>query len=420
MDIKSININMIKPIYEITQTGMIILKDLKRPLSKDMYYQSSNGYDYVLLELSDDFSSSDKRFQLFRIDILIASTYLPVHIDKTISIIDVKHKDGDTHNCTLSNLEWVEFIEEWLPVVHKDIIDNMFEVSNVGNIRDAITKEHKNVHKNVDGYMVTYIQRSKIRNGCINENVDHKTYYVHRLVANAFYGHSELFVNHINGNKSDNHITNLEYVTNKDNLIHAGKTGILGKITPDERDMIKRLLIKYRYPKLAYNIIDHNKHPEITMSIIYNIQNQLSIDGIQKRGLTVEEMDMIRDLLIENGSRPALVYQNLDKNKYPFISLDTIKDIKRNKGRYNISNKYDLNKLIYPEKSFVSKFTIEQLDEIRDLLNKYNGDIQIVIKNCNCNANRYDISNIKNGKYHYSNRFNLIINDGKYPFIEIE
>ena len=131
-------------------------------------------------------------------------------------------------------------------------------------------------------------------------------------------------------------------------------------------------------------------------------------------------MDMIRDLLIENGSRPALVYQNLDKNKYPFISLDTIKDIKRNKGRYNISNKYDLNKLIYPEKSFVSKFTIEQLDEIRDLLNKYNGDIQIVIKNCNCNANRYDISNIKNGKYHYSNRFNLIINDGKYPFIEIE
>lgn len=62
-------------------------------------------------------------------------------------------------------------------------------------------------------------------------------YYIHRLVAMTFLEKIEgkNFVNHIDGNKLNNHFTNLEWCTNEENNKHAWKLGIAKKpLTSDK------------------------------------------------------------------------------------------------------------------------------------------------------------------------------------------
>lgn len=55
-----------------------------------------------------------------------------------------------------------------------------------------------------------------------------KSYYVHRLVALKFLGEPNgLHVNHKDGNKLNNSIQNLEYVTRAGNAEHAHATGLI-------------------------------------------------------------------------------------------------------------------------------------------------------------------------------------------------
>lgn len=60
---------------------------------------------------------------------------------------------------------------------------------------------------------------------------------VHCLVAKAFIENpsGKKFVNHINGNKQDNRVENLEWVTGQENMDHAVETGLLnvkGEMNP--------------------------------------------------------------------------------------------------------------------------------------------------------------------------------------------
>ena len=60
-----------------------------------------------------------------------------------------------------------------------------------------------------------------------------RTYLVHRLVAETWIPNPNHYeeVNHINGDKDDNSVENLEWTTHGENMRHAFRTG-LKKITP--------------------------------------------------------------------------------------------------------------------------------------------------------------------------------------------
>ncbi len=56
---------------------------------------------------------------------------------------------------------------------------------------------------------------------------------VHRLIAAAFHGEGgERHVNHIDGNKTNNHPENLEWCSRAGNMAHARRTGLLNDRKP--------------------------------------------------------------------------------------------------------------------------------------------------------------------------------------------
>ena len=110
--------------------------------------------------------------------------------------------------------------------IWKDIpgFENRYQVSNLGNVR-SIQDNHGNVCErlratwvNNSGYV--YVQLF-IKNKRHNVSV-------HHAVASAFLPNpaKKKTVNHIDGNKLHNSMTNLEWATYSENLVHAHATGL--------------------------------------------------------------------------------------------------------------------------------------------------------------------------------------------------
>lgn len=117
------------------------------------------------------------------------------------------------------SLEEILIETNWKPVYLNDK-ESGYLISNKGNLYSIKSKTLMSPHENMDGYLETIITVDGIR-----YNVS-----IHRLVAIAFVDNpdpaNKLQVNHKNGNKLINEDWNLEWVTQKENIDHAIKTGL--------------------------------------------------------------------------------------------------------------------------------------------------------------------------------------------------
>jgi len=147
-------------------------------------------------------------------------------------------------------------IEVW-----KDVVgyEGLYIVSNFGNvlgIKSNVTLKPSLNHK---GYEQVVLSKQGKQ----------KTVRVHRLVAQAFIPNLENKpqVNHIDCNKQNNCVTNLEWVTNSENQLHAWSNGLQKDVTG------------YNNPKARkINQYDTNGNYIKTWSCIKDICNELYIN----------------------------------------------------------------------------------------------------------------------------------------------
>ena len=109
-----------------------------------------------------------------------------------------------------------DFMEEWKPVLG---FATGYEVSNQGRIR--FKGREVKCHIGDRGYV-----KATLRG---NPESRRRSVRVHRLVAEAFVGRCPdgQQVNHIDGKKTNNCASNLEYVTPSQNMHHAWRTGLV-------------------------------------------------------------------------------------------------------------------------------------------------------------------------------------------------
>ena len=111
--------------------------------------------------------------------------------------------------------------EEWKTVYINDE-PTRYQISNYGDLKidgASVKTYSSNKHDETRSYRMIFLYH--------NGNSYFRT--IHRLVAIAFIPNPENKpqVNHIDGNKSNNHEDNLEWVTQQENMAHAVATGLL-------------------------------------------------------------------------------------------------------------------------------------------------------------------------------------------------
>jgi hypothetical protein len=118
-------------------------------------------------------------------------------------------------------------MEIWKPI---NGYETSYEISNLGKVRSKdrytptwngqVLKQAKIkvLKEDKDGYFKVWLSKESIK----------KPFFVHRLVAMHFINNPDNLpvVNHKDGDKQNNHVGNLEWVTRSENDLHAFKLGL--------------------------------------------------------------------------------------------------------------------------------------------------------------------------------------------------
>lgn len=119
---------------------------------------------------------------------------------------------------------------EWRPV---EGTKGFIEVSDQGQIRSLLSGQPR--------ILKTQTDHKGYQRVCVRIEREKKTFKVHREIAKAFIPNPDNLpqVNHMDGNKSNNSVDNLEWCTNQQNVIHAIETNLWDKSKPSIKKSVK-------------------------------------------------------------------------------------------------------------------------------------------------------------------------------------
>ncbi len=160
--------------------------------------------------------------------------------------------------------------------IWRDVVgyEGLYQISNLGRVKSLLFGRERilKTRYSLEGYAV--IKLTKKDKG--------KTYHIHKLLAQAFIPNPEHKpqVNHKDGNKMNNCLDNLEWVTNSENVKHSYKMGLIkskrgsenvqSKLSDEDVSYIRK---NYKYRDKEFNAYKLAKRFGVSTSTIYRVVN---------------------------------------------------------------------------------------------------------------------------------------------------
>ena len=167
--------------------------------------------------------------------------------------------------------------EEW-----KDVsgYKGFYKVSNLGNIKSVDRKIERStsVMELKGKAMSQYIGNTGYPMVSLCINGESKRYSVHRIVAKAFLSNplNKAYVNHIDGNKQNSNLENLEWSTPTENSIHAHEHGLANVGKGEKHRSAKLTVDKVKYIRESSKTVRE-------LSSMFNVSKQAIRDVKMKR-----------------------------------------------------------------------------------------------------------------------------------------
>ena len=141
--------------------------------------------------------------------------------------------------------------------IWKDIkgYEGLYQVSNFGGIRSLKRKNGYGSRRktHLKKFKITRYGRAEVG---LSKNGKLKTYFVHRLVAKAFIPNpfDKPCINHKDGNPLNNNVNNLEWVTYKENDLHARRNKLYAGEKNNTAKLREKdvLFIRNNYGRISY------------------------------------------------------------------------------------------------------------------------------------------------------------------------
>ena len=152
-----------------------------------------------------------------------------------------------------------------------------YEVSNTGKIKSLKTNRLLTPQKNNCGYLYILLtdQNKKVR---IN--------LIHRLVFDSFVGITDgLEINHLDEDKENNRLDNLELITHEDNLKKYRENHPFFMNYMSQKSSLKRQEKKIEKMRVAFDVFKEEDNRERNRNLLNKVNERLRKKGIREISL---------------------------------------------------------------------------------------------------------------------------------------